>query len=357
MVNHAADIVVHWVQAGMATPWLVWLVITLMKCGAVVGVMMGMVAYTVLAERRFCAFIQDRLGPNRVGPFGLLQPVADGMKLFLKENVLPGHVNKVYYVLAPAITLFPALATIAVIPFGNRLGGEKMVIADLNVGILWVFSLAALGVYGIVLAGWASNSKYPFIGGVRSAAQLISYELAMGLSVIGVFMLAGSLNLGQVVEYQSHCWLVLKQPLGFLIFMVAMFAETNRTPFDLPEGEQELAAGYNTEYGSMKFALFFMGEYANMVVASAVMVTLFFGGWQVPFIPVEQWLGCSWLSGMVYIGCFLAKLAAFLFLFIWVRWTLPRFRYDQLMNLGWKVLLPLGLLNILLTALVLAGQR
>lgn len=334
----------------IATQWanLPW-VISLVKIGGVIGVLLGIVAYIVLVERRVCAFIQDRVGPNRVGPLGLLQPPVDGIKLFLKENVLPKHVNTVYYILAPALVLIPALLTIAVIPFSRPIGDTPMAIADLNVGILWIFSIATMGIYGIVLAGWASNSKYPFLGGVRSAAQMISYELAMGMSVIGVFMLVGSLNLGKVVEYQSGLWLAVQQPIGFLIFLTAMFAETNRLPCDMPEGEQELVGGYNTEYGSMKFGMFFMGEYANLVTASALIVTLFFGGWQIPWVSLSGLN--AWWAALIHLGVFLAKVAAFLFFFIWTRWTLPRFRYDQFMNLGWKVFIPLALANILVTGM------
>jgi NADH-quinone oxidoreductase subunit H len=322
------------------------------KIAVVVGVLMGMVAYTVLAERRICALIQDRLGPNRVGPFGLFQPIADSFKLLLKENVMPGHVNRPYYVLAPAIAMAPALLTLAVIPFGDAIAGYRLVIADLDVGILWIFSVASLGVYGIVLAGWASNSKYPFLGGIRSSAQLISYEVPMGLSVVSVFLWVGSLKLTSIVEYQADRWLVFEQPLAFLIFLVAAFAETNRLPFDMPECEQELVGGHNTEYGQMKFALFFLAEYANMIVASAVVVTLFFGGWQAPFVRAGA-LGPI-AAGLLGVGAFLAKLVAFLVFFIWVRWTLPRFRYDQLMRLGWRVLLPLALVNIVAYAAALA---
>lgn len=322
------------------------------KIAVVIGVLMGMVAYTVLAERRLCALIQDRLGPNRVGPFGLFQPIADSFKLLLKENVLPGHVHRFYYVLAPAIAMLPPLLTLAVIPFGNALAGFRLVIADLDVGVLWIFSIAALGVYGIVLAGWASNSKYPFLGGIRSAAQLISYEVPMGLSVISVFLWVGSLRLTQVVEYQADRWLVFEQPVAFLIFLVSVFAETNRLPFDMPECEQELVGGYNTEYGQMKFALFFLAEYANMIVASALIVTLFFGGWQAPFLRLD---GCApFVAGLIGVAAFFVKIVAFIALFIWVRWFLPRFRYDQVMRLGWRVLLPLALLNIVVYAALLA---
>lgn len=334
------------------------LLIHLIKIVSVIGVMLTIVAYTVLIERWVCAWMQDRIGPNRVGPWGLLQPLADFGKLVLKEDVLPWHVNKIYYTLAPAITVMPALITIAVVPWGSRLpiAGRMIdcVIANLDVGILFIFAIASLGVYGIVLAGWASNSKYPFLGGVRSSAQMISYEVCLGLSVVPVFMQVGSLNLTKVVEYQGHhTWLILCQPLSFLIFLVSAFAETNRLPFDFPEAEQELVAGYNTEYSSMKFGMFFMAEYAGMFVQSALMATLFLGGWSLPFAPMNvpaQTLGV----GLAQIGVFLAKVMLFLFVYIWVRWTVPRFRYDQLMALGWKIFIPLTLLNILITGVVLA---
>jgi NADH-quinone oxidoreductase subunit H len=324
-----------------------------LKGGIVVSVMMFMVAYSVMIERWLSAAVQDRIGPNRTGPFGLLQPAADGVKAFLKEDLTPGHVRKVYFWLAPAIVMLPALITVAVIPFGSQLGSEQMVIADLNVGILYTFGIVSLGVYGIVLAGYASNSKYPFLGGIRSSAQLISYEIAMGLSVIPVFMLVGSLNLSEVIAYQANgAWLVFKQPLAFIIFLIAAFAETNRLPFDLPESEQELVGGYNTEYSSIKFALFFMGEYANLIVSSAMMVTLFFGGWTLPFLGLDQPAG-TFLGGVLHIGIFLAKVVAFIVFTIWVRWMWPRFRYDQLMHLGWQRLVPLALANIVVTATAL----
>jgi NADH-quinone oxidoreductase subunit H len=334
------------------------LLIHLIKIVSVIGVMLTIVAYTVLIERWVCAWMQDRIGPNRVGPWGLLQPLADFGKLVLKEDVLPWHVNKIYYTLAPAITVMPALIAMAVVPWGSQLpiAGRMIdcVIANLDVGILFIFAIASLGVYGIVLAGWASNSKYPFLGGVRSSAQMISYEVCLGLSVVPVFMQVGSLNLTKVVEYQGHhTWLILCQPLSFLIFLVSAFAETNRLPFDFPEAEQELVAGYNTEYSSMKFGMFFMAEYAGMFVQSALMATLFLGGWSLPFAPMNapaQTLGV----GLAQIGVFLAKVMLFLFVYIWVRWTVPRFRYDQLMALGWKIFIPLTLLNILLTGVVLA---
>src|SRR5499427_7320842 len=277
------------------------------KIICVFAVLMFIVAYAVWVERKLSAAIQDRRGPNRVGPFGLLQPIADAIKAFLKEDFTPAHVRKAYYWLAPAIVMIPSLLTIAVIPFGSRLGSQKMVISDLNVGILYTFGIVSLGVYGIVLAGYAANSKYPFLGGIRSSAQLISYEIAMGLSVIPVFLIVGGLNLSDVISYQaSGGWLILKQPLAFGIFLAAMFAETNRLPFDLPESEQELAGGYNVEYSSIKFALFFMGEYAAMTAACAMTVTLFLGGWTLPIGGLDQ-PAQSLGIGVLQIGIFLGK--------------------------------------------------
>jgi NADH-quinone oxidoreductase subunit H len=336
--------------------------------------LMPMVAYSVLAERKISAWIQDRVGPNRVafpllgsipvlGPFltrlGVWQPLADGLKSFLKEDFTPDYVRKAYFWLAPAIALVPAFMTVAVIPFGSNLGNQKMVIADLNIGILYTFGIVSLGVYGIVLAGYAANSKYPFLGGIRSSAQMISYEMAMGMSVVPVFMLAGTLNLSEIIGYQSGAllgilpnWIIFKQPLAFAIFLVSAFAETNRLPFDLPESETELVGGYHTEYSSMKFALFFMGEYASMITSSAMMVTLFFGGWTLPWFGLDQ-PAQTVVMGLAHIGIFVAKVLVFMVLFIWVRWMLPRFRYDQLMDLGWRRFLPLALANILATAVVM----
>jgi len=323
------------------------------KIICVFSVLMFIVAYAVWVERKLSAAIQDRLGPNRVGIFGLLQPAADAVKAFLKEDFTPAHVRKTYFWLAPAVVMIPSLLTAAIIPFGSQLGSQKMVIADLNVGILYTFGIVSLGVYGIVLAGYAANSKYPFLGGIRSSAQMISYEIAMGMSVIPIFLLVGSLNLGDVVNYQAGGgWLILKQPLAFGIFLAAMFAETNRLPFDLPESEQELAGGYNVEYSSIKFALFFMGEYAAMTAASAMLVTLFLGGWTLPFAGLNQPAQTIGM-GVVHIGVFLAKMLLVEFMVIWVRWMWPRFRYDQLMNLGWRRFIPLSLANIVATALVL----
>jgi len=347
-------------------PTAAFVVFSALKIGIAFGVVMTMVAYAVLVERKVSAFIQDRVGPNRTAPplalkipfvgrflqgLGIFQPMADGLKFILKEDFTPSYVRTIYFWLAPAIAVIPALLTIAVIPFGSMLGSEKMVIADLNVGILYTFGIVSLGVYGIVLAGWSSNSKYPFLGGIRSTSQMISYEIAMGMSVIAVFMMVGDLNLSRIVDYQSgglHHWLVWRQPLAFVIFLVSAFAETNRLPFDLPESESELVGGYHTEYSSMKFALFFLGEYANMIASSAMMVTLFFGGWQ-PLWGAAP--AGSVFAGLTHILWFLAKLVAFMVLFIWVRWMLPRFRYDQLMDLGWRRFIPLALANILATAI------
>jgi NADH-quinone oxidoreductase subunit H len=328
------------------------------------AVMMTMVAYIVLVERRVCAFMQDRIGPNRAGPFGLLQPVSDAVKAFFKEEMTPAHVRKVFYVLAPMIALIPAVLNLAVIPFGSTLGKQPMVLANLNVGILYTFGIVSLGVYSIVLAGYAANSKYPFLGGIRSTAQLISYEIAMGMSVIPIFLFVGDLNLSSVITAQTGTlswlpawlpvpnWFVLQSPMTFLafcIFLVAAFAETNRTPFDLPEAEQELAGGYNVEYSSIKFAMFFMGEYANMILVSAMMVTLFFGGWTLPWFGLDQ-PATDLVHGVLHIGIFLGKVFLFLVMFIWIRWMWPRFRYDQLMDLGWRRFIPVALANIVVTA-------
>jgi NADH-quinone oxidoreductase subunit H len=305
----------------------------------------------VWVERRGAAFIQDRLGPNRVGPLGLVQPIVDAVKLFFKEDITPAGVSKGLYFLAPMVAIFVALVTFIVIPFGAGtdvtvfgvpLSGV-MVAPGLGVGVLYLLALGSLSVYGIVLAGWSSNNKYSLLGALRSSAQLISYELAMTVSVIGVILAAGSLRLDAVVAYQSqHLWNAIPQLVGFLVFVVAAFAETNRLPFDLPEAETELVAGYHVEYSSMKFAAFFMSEYVNMVTISALMVTLYLGGWTFP--------GHRALSGwpllLLSVLSMLVKVSFVLFTFVWVRWSLPRFRYDQLMRLGWKVLLPLAVLNL-----------
>ena len=306
----------------------------------------------IYAERRVSAFMQDRVGPNRVGPKGVLQPIADGIKFLMKEDLVPERVDKPIFILAPAILLIPALMTFAVIPFGssiNLFGREiALQVADVNVGILYVLALTSISVYGIVLAGWSSNNKYSLLG-LRSSAQLISYELAMGLAVVSIIILAGSLRLNDIITDQQgsfFSWNIFRQPLAFLIFLIAVYAETNRLPFDLSEAEQELVGGYHTEYSSMKFAMFFMAEYANMITAAALTVTLFFGGWDVPLLD-EGSLGL--FGTLLSVLSFILKMSFFLFLFIWVRWTFPRFRYDQLMRLGWKVMLPLALFNIFLT--------
>jgi NADH-quinone oxidoreductase subunit H len=339
-----------------------------LKILGVFSILMFIVAYSVWVERKVAAAIQGRIGPNRAGIFGLLQPAADAVKAFLKEDFTPAHVRKVWYWLAPAVVMIPALLTSAVIPFGSRIGEQRMVIADLNVGVLYTFGIVSLGVYGIVLAGYAANSKYPFLGGIRSSAQMISYEIAMGMSVIPLFLWVGELNLSQIIGTQVGFvawlpealgkvrppnWLVFQSPmlaLSFFIFLAAAFAETNRLPFDMPEAEQELAGGYNVEYSSMKFAMFFMAEYANMVAASAMMVTLFFGGWTLPWFGLDQ-PATTIIGGLLHIGIFVGKMLCFVFLIIWVRWMWPRFRYDQLMDLGWRRFLPLALANIVVTAL------
>ena len=307
----------------------------------------------IWAERRVSGWMQDRLGPNRVGFQGILQPIADGIKFLFKEDLIPDHVDKPLYVLAPAMVLIPALVTIAVVPFGSAitvLGHEiPLQIADVNIGILYILAITSLGVYGVVLGAWASNNKYSLLGGLRSSAQMISYELTLGLAIIGVLMLTSSLHLRAIAEAQGAYpwhWNFLIHFPAFLAFITAMFAETNRLPFDLAEAEQELVAGYHTEYSSMKFAMFFMAEYMHMIVGSAVTVTLFLGGWH--FFGLENIGGPVW-SGIISFGIFFVKTAIFLFVFIWVRWTLPRFRYDQLMNFGWKFLLPVTLTSIVVT--------
>jgi NADH-quinone oxidoreductase subunit H len=381
--------------------WVPSVFVSIIKIAVLVNVILGLVSYTVMAERRLSGAIQDRIGPNRVGIplggvsifglftmpkwtwWGLGQPLPDALKFMLKEEFTPAHVNKVYFWLAPAMAMVPALLTICVIPFSsthsvvlpffNYTMQSPGVIADVGIGILLVFALASLSVYGIVLAGWASNSKYPFLGGIRSSAQMISYEVAMGLSVIPVFLVMGNLHLSEVVNYQAtngwtvlpflaphwpwHVWrsyiLWIPMLVSFLVFLVSAFAETNRLPFDLPESETELVGGYHTEYAAMKFALFFLGEYAAMIVASCLMVTLFFGGWSLPLPFYMAWQD-QWWSLLIYPIVFLVKMCFFIVLFIWIRWTLPRFRYDQLMSLGWKCILPISLANIVLTGILLA---
>jgi len=334
-----------------------FLVASIVKILVVFTVIMVGVALLTLAERRICAWIQDRLGPNRVGPEGLLQPAADGLKNLLKEETLPGQADRLLFVLAPALAFVPALLAIAVVPFGAPLptpwGDVPLVVADLPVGFLYILAIGSLGVYGVVLAGWSSNNKYALLGGLRSSAQMISYEIALGMSTVAVLLLAGNVTLSDVVARQQQSlftWNVFPLGLAYFIFTVAAFAETNRLPFDLPEAEAELIAGYHTEYSAMKFSMFYIAEYANMVTASALMATLFFGGWDIPFTHWDDAPPWTVAKTLATLGVFALKVCCFLFLYIWVRWTLPRFRYDQLMALGWKVMLPLALVYIALLA-------
>jgi NADH-quinone oxidoreductase subunit H len=328
-------------------------IISLIKIVVIVSAMLVSVAYLVYFERKVSAWAQNRIGPNRVGWHGALQPFADLFKLVLKEDIVPDNADRKIHALAPIIALLVALSTYAVIPFGPDLQiagyNISLVVADVNIGVLFILALTSLGVYAITLAGWSSGSKYSLLGGIRSSAQMISYEVSMGFSVAGVLLLSESLRPVAIVESQSGwMWNAIVQPIGFITFLVSAFAETNRLPFDLPEAEPELVGGFHTEYSSMKFAGFFLAEYANMIIASAFIVTLYLGGWQIPYI---QELGLSpVIETILCFGAFLLKMAALLFFFLWVRWSLPRFRYDQLMNLGWKVMFPLSLINIVWVA-------
>lgn len=328
-------------------------IVSLIKIIIVVSIMLVMVAYLVYFERKISAWAQNRIGPNRVGWHGALQPFADLLKLVLKEDIVPVNADRKIHAIAPIIALLVALSTYAVIPFGPDLEIAgitiPLLVADVNIGVLFILALTSLGVYAITLAGWSSGSKYSLLGGVRSAAQMISYEVSMGFSIAGVLLFAESLRPVAIVESQyGWMWNAIVQPIGFITFVVSAFAETNRLPFDLPEAEPELVGGFHTEYSSMKFAGFFLAEYANMIIASAFIVTLYLGGWQIPYIqelnlaPVLETLLC--------VGAFVFKMAAVLFFFLWVRWSLPRFRYDQLMNLGWKVMFPLSLINVVWVA-------
>jgi NADH-quinone oxidoreductase subunit H len=323
---------------------VLYILIALVKVLVVFTAMLLIVAYMTLMERKVLGHMQVRYGPNRVGPFGLLQPVADGIKLFFKEDIIIPHANRLIYIFAPTVIVITALMSYAVIPFGDSFTilGQKidLVVADVNVGLLYLFAISSLGVYGVAMGGWASNNKYSLLGSIRSSAQMISYELSLGLSVVGVLMITGSLSTLQIVEAQSKVWFIVYQPLGFVVYLISAVAECSRTPFDLTECENELVAGYQTEYSSMKFGLYYLAEYAHILVVSSLAVTLFFGGWRGPFLPPVIW--------------FLIKVFIFIFFFIWVRATYPRFRYDQLMKFGWKVLFPLALLNILVTAVVMS---
>ncbi|MGQ0563180.1 MAG: NADH-quinone oxidoreductase subunit NuoH [Gemmatimonadota bacterium] len=352
-----------------------FLISSSIKITLIFTVIMVTVALLTLAERRISAWIQDRLGPNRVGPGGILQPLADGIKNFLKEETFPRQAARVYFILAPMLAIVPALMTMAVVPLAaplpTRWGLVDMIIADLPIGVLYILALASLGVYGMVMAGWASNNKYSFLGGLRASAQMVSYEVAMGMSLIPIFMLAGNVTLTQIVWTQQEAlgfWLALPLGLSFMIFVCAAFAETNRLPFDMAEAESELITGFHTEYSSMKFSMFPIAEYSNMLTASALMATLFLGGWDIPFVQFDDMRVIApgvvegaqprWWITLLTLGSFTLKTLFFCFVYIWVRWTVPRFRYDQIMDLGWKVLLPTALAYITLvgtTILVLDG--
>ncbi len=313
---------------------------------------LGMAAYSTYGERKIAAFMQDRMGPSKAGPYGLLQPIADGVKMFMKEEIIPDVSNRWLFILGPCLFMLTACMTGVVIPWGKPLiiNGDSypLQITDINIGILYVFGVVSMGVYGIMIGGWASNNKYSLLGAIRASAQMISYEVAMGLSIIALVMTTGTISLSEIAAQQEHgVWNIVKQPLGFLIFLICAFAECNRAPFDLPECETELVGGYHTEYSSMKLGFYLFAEYVNMFISSAVISTLYFGGYNFPFISslglphnVEALLGA---------GILFAKIIFFIFFFMWIRWTIPRFRYDQLMDLGWKKLIPLSMLNILIT--------
>lgn len=325
---------------------------------AIFGVSLGVAAYSTLAERKIAAFLQGRVGPHRAGWNGMLQPLADGAKMFFKEEIIPSQSNAFLFIAGPSLALLTALIGSAVIPFGQTLTfGDTVVelqVADINVGILYIFGVVSLGVYGIMIGGWASNNKFSLMGAIRAASQNISYEIAMGLSIIALLMVTGSLSLKTIAEQQSGFvnWNVWVQPLGFLIFIICAFAECNRTPFDLPESENELVGGYHTEYSGMKLGGFLFAEYINMFISSAVMATLYFGGYNFPFMNnlLEMGIHQNWVT-LLGVAFLFAKIFFFIFFFMWVRWTVPRFRYDQLMNLGWKILIPLGIANIVITGI------
>ena len=323
----------------------------LILISAILGISLVIAMYTTLAERKFAGFFQDRVGPNRAGPWGLLQPIADGVKLFTKEEIIPTHASTFLFVLGPSLSMFTACITTAVIPWGQDLflfGRQiSLQVADINVGVLYVFGVVSLGVYGVMIGGWASNNKFSLLAAVRSASQNISYEIAMGLSIIALLMMTGTLSLREISEQQAGMnWNIFYQPLGFLIFMICSFAETNRTPFDLPECETELVGGHHTEYSSMKLGFYLFAEYINMFVSSAIMASLYFGGYNYPFMHL---ISNPNIAALIGVAVFFTKILLFIFFFIWVRWTVPRFRYDQLMKLGWKVLIPLAIVNIALT--------
>ena len=323
---------------------IIYAILSTIKIGVVIGVLLLVIAYLIWVERKVMAHMQVRMGPMRVGWHGLLQPIADGLKLITKEDIIPANASKILFIASPAIAMVPALLSIAVIPFGDTISimgvSIDMVITDVNIGVLFILAVSSVGVYGILLGGWSSNNKYSLLGGLRSSAQMISYELSMGLSLIGVIMMTESLSLVDTVNAQADLWFVVLQPVAFVVYAISAIAETNRCPFDLPEAETELVSGFHTEYSSMKFALFFMAEYANIITVSAVGVTFFFGGWRGPFLPPVVW--------------FLIKMAMCIFFFVWLRSTFPRFRIDQLMQCAWKILLPVAIANVLITGLVMS---
>jgi len=328
----------------------------LILIGAIITLSMIVAMYSTYAERKIAAFLQDRLGPNRAGPFGILQPLADGLKLFMKEEIIPTLSSKFLFILGPMLAMITAMLTSAVIPWGSTIdiAGHRVAlqVADINIGILYIFGVVSLGVYGIMIGAWASNNKFSLLAAIRGASQMISYELAMGLSLIAVLFLVGDLRMSAIVKQQiDHGWNIIYQPLGFLIFFVCALAECNRTPFDLPEAENELNMGYHQEYSSMKLGFYLFAEYINMFISGVVMSTLFFGGYDIPFVNEAAW-GTHWWVGFIGFAVLMLKATLFIFLFMWIRWTIPRFRYDQLMNLGWKGLLPLALLNMIVTAAV-----
>ncbi|HEY0897369.1 MAG TPA: NADH-quinone oxidoreductase subunit NuoH [Sphingobacteriaceae bacterium] len=326
------------------------------------GVSLGIAAYSTLAERKIAAFLQDRVGPHRAGPGGMFQPLADGLKMFLKEEIIPSQSSPFLFILGPSLALFTALLGSAVIPFGEAMQvGDRLVplqVTDINVGILYIFGIVSLGVYGIMIGGWASNNKYSLMGAIRAASQNISYEIAMGLSLIALLMVTNTLSLGEIAAQQHGWqWNIIYQPLGFIIFLVCAFAECNRTPFDLPESENELVGGYHTEYSGFKLGAFLFAEYVNMFISSAVMATLYFGGYNYPGMDaVNSILGPTW-GPLVGVAVLFAKIIFFIFFFMWVRWTIPRFRYDQLMKLGWKILIPLAIANIVITGIVITVKE
>ncbi|WP_407522922.1 NADH-quinone oxidoreductase subunit NuoH [Lacibacter sp. MH-610] len=321
--------------------------------GFIISISLVIAMYTTYMERKVAAVMQDRRGPNRAGPFGLLQPMADGLKLFFKEEIIPAFSNKFLFILGPSLAMITAMLTSAVIPWGDKmeLFGRtiSLQITDVNIGILYVFGVVSLGVYGIMIGAWASNNKFSLLGGLRAASQMISYELAMGLALIALIMYTGTPSLKEMVQLQQQgYWNVLIQPVGFLVFLVCAFAECNRTPFDLAEAENELIGGYTSEYSSMKLGFYLFAEYINMFISSAIIATLYFGGYDIPFVD-ESTLNVNLAAGLGALALF-AKILFFIFVFMWVRWTIPRFRYDQLMNLGWKGLIPIALVNMLITA-------